>query len=376
MWGERLLTFAKLAGLVRINIKNPPGIISRASRLLIAEHIISEAGSDFNYYNEIVNKREFADSVLGVIAELKHSNIPPRALHSSISKLRHSVFKSKMEDICKIYSEYDNKLKALHLGDDIDELRLIIERADNKLLQNCVANIKRLIVFGFTEFTETQMEVLKSIYENKIDVEIIEYDIQSSNNNDISLTAFDSIVDESKHCVDKINRLMESQNVNPSKIAVISKSNYGNSQIINVQFKTSGLEFSESTRARLITSHIGKLVLSIFKIKLSDFKKKSLFEFLRNPYVINYFGDSEKYNEYVSDLELLFLSHRMTGGFSSWSANTNIGKLRHSKKYSSVLVALIQKIRSAFNSNKVSVLINDLLNVLELTAFDRLNENE
>ena len=49
LWGERLLTFAKLAGTLNINLNNPPNIISRTARLLLAEQIVSEHFDDLNY---------------------------------------------------------------------------------------------------------------------------------------------------------------------------------------------------------------------------------------------------------------------------------------------------------------------------------------
>jgi ATP-dependent helicase/DNAse subunit B len=377
LWADRLLTFAKLAGFVNVNLNNPPNIISRTARLLLAEQIISDLSLNFNYYKEIVNKREFTDSVLRVIAELKHSNFTPISFKSAVSQIGSTKLRSKINDISKIYAQYDTKLKSLNLIDDIDALRLLIEHVNKKLLDKSFPELKKLIVFGFNDFTPTQGEVLECLHKNGIKIDIYEYELSGgSQKKDISLKAFNSIVEESQDCVRKIKWLIDSENIAPSKIAIACKSSYENSLIIKEEFQNVAIEYCEDGQLSLKTSQIGRLILSVINLKLSNFKKNNLFQFLRNPYVLNYFGNGHEFYSYLADLELFFLKERITGGLSSWSKHEGLNKLRNSQKYSSSLVMLLEKIQKSFYLKNLSALNNDLLIFLEQIVFKKLKNNE
>ncbi len=377
LWADRLLTFAKLAGIVNVNLKNPPNLISRTARLLLAEQIIIDLFASFNYYKEIVDKREFTDSVLRVIAELKHSNIRAKDIQSTVVQIGSTKLRGKISDLAKIYSEYDTKLKSLNLIDDIDALRLLIEHVNTKLLDKSFPELKKLIVFGFNDFTLTQGEVLECLDNNGIEIDIYEYELSDEKQKkDIFLKAFNSIVEESKYCAKKIKWLIDSENIVPSKIAIACKSSYENSLIIKEEFQNVAIEYCEDGQLSLKTSQIGRLILSVINLKLSNFKKNNLFQFLRNPYVLNYFGSGYEFYSYLADLELFFLKERITGGLSSWSKHEGLNKLQNSKKYSSSLVMLLEKIQKSFYSKYLSDLNNDLLIFLEQIVFKKLKNNE
>ena len=373
LWADRLLTFAKLAGIVNVNLNNPPNIISRTARLLLAEQIISDLSLNFNYYKEIVNKREFTDSVLRVIAELKHSNFTPINFKSDVSQIGSTKLRSKINDISKIYDEYDTKLKSLNLKDDIDALRLLIEHVNKKLLDKSFPELKKLIVFGFNDFTPTQGEVLECLHKNGIKIDIYEYELSDEKQKkDISLKAFNSIVEESQDCVKKIKWLIDSENIAPSKIAIACKSSYENSLIIKEEFQNVAIEYCEDANLSLNTSQIGRLILSVINLKLSNFKKNNLFQFLRNPYVLNYFGSGNDFYSYLADLELFFLKQRITGGLSSWTKHEELNKLQNSHKYSKNLIKFLEKLQKNFYSKNISALNNDLLDFLEQIVFKKL----
>jgi len=188
--------------------------------------------------------------------------------------------------------------------------------------------------------------------------------------------AFNSIVQESQDCVKKIKWLIDSENIAPSKIAIACKSSYENSLIIKEEFQNVAIEYCEDGQLSLKTSQIGRLILSVINLKLSNFKKNNIFQFLRNPYVLNYFGSGYEFYSYLADLELFFLKERITGGLSSWSKHEGLNKLQNSKKYSSSLVMLLEKIQKSFYSKNLSALNNDLLIFLEQIVFNKLKNNE
>jgi ATP-dependent helicase/DNAse subunit B len=377
LWGDRLLTFAKLAGIVNVNLKNPPNLISRTARLLLAEQTVSDLCYDFKYYKEIVDKREFADCVLRVIAELKHSKLRIQDIESTLIDKDQIKLRSKINDISKIYSEYDLKLKSLNIIDDIDALRLLTQHINKKLLDKSLPDLKKLIVFGFNEFTYTQSEVLECLDKNGIKIYIYEYELSDERRKkNISLKAFSSIVQESQYCAKKIKWLIDSENIAPSKIAIACKSNYENSLIIKEEFQNAAIQYSENAKLSLKTSQIGKLILSVINLKLSNFKKINLFQFLRNPYVINFFGSRHEFYDYLAELELFFLKERITGGLSGWFGHEGLNKLQNSQKYSENLIKLLETIQNSFYSKNLAVLNNDLLAFLEQIVFKKLKYDQ
>lgn len=377
IWGDRLITFAKLSAIVNLNTPNPPNIISRTARLLLAEQTVSEIAQNLKYYKDIVNITEFADSILRIIAELKHTNTGPHILDSISKQTDSDTLSFKLGDICMIYSAYDNKLKSLNSIDDIDSLRLLIENANPSLLSSSLPQLKKLVVFGFHEFTDTQLDVLKCLDNNNIEVELYEYETGSSTDQkEIRLRSYASKIAESQSCSKHIWWLINKENVPPSNIAVVCKGSYENSLILKEEFKRVGLEYTEKAKISLKTSHIGKLIDSIISLKLSNFSKVSLFELLRNPYIIHFFGNDSEFNSFIADLELLMLKKRITGGLEKLSKCDEITNINSYSSYFNNLFVLLEKINKSFNSKKVSVLNDNLLYLLQELVFDRMKGNQ
>ncbi|NIU86919.1 MAG: hypothetical protein GWN56_06370, partial [Nitrosopumilaceae archaeon] len=377
IWGDRLITFAKLSAVVNINTPNPQNIISRTARLLLAEQTISEIAQNLKYYKDIVNLTEFADSILRIIAELKHTNTDSHILDSISKQTGSDSLSIKLRDICMICRAYDKKLRSLNLIDDIDSLRLLIENADPRLLSLSLPHLKKLVVFGFHEFTETQLDVLKCLDRNNIEVQLYEYESDScKDQKEIKLNSYASKVAEAQSCAKHIWWLISKENLLPSNIAVVCKGSYENSLILKEEFKRVGLEYTENAKISLKTSHIGKLIDSIISLKLSSFSKVSLFELLRNPYVINFFGNGSEFNSFIADLELLMLKKRITRGLEKLSKCDEITKINSYSGYFNNLLALLVKINKSFNSKKVAVLNDNLLYLMQELVFDRMKNNQ
>lgn len=375
LWGDRLLTFAKLAGIVNINLQNPPNLLSRTARLLLIEQIISDLFESFNYYTEIVDSREFSDSILRVIADLKHSNVSAKELKSIENKTNSETFAKKIDDFCKICSEYDSKLKSINHVDDIDALRLLIEQINKKQLYSSFPALNKIAVFGFTEFTQTQTDVLECLNKINVEIDVYDYDLNNRNNEKV-LKSFDSIVEESQYCAKKIKWLIDSESIHPSKIAVINKSNYPNSLIIKEEFNELGIEYSENTKLSLKSSLIGNLILSIINLKLSNFKSIHLFQFLRNPYVMNSLGNVDEFYTYLADLELFFLKEKISSGSSNWSKHKEYLKIRNNSKFTNHVLNLLGQINKSITSKSISKLNSGLLAILEDLVFKNLQSNE
>ncbi len=87
-------------------------------------------------------------------------------------------------------------------------------------------------------------------------------------------------------------------------------------------------------------------------------------------------GNSPDFVKYTSDLEYLCLKERITGGLGSIINNNGFKKLKNSNKYSRVLELLLLRISKSFNSNKLPVLTDNLLSILEEIVLSKLRDNE
>jgi len=163
LWGERLLTFGKLSFICNLKSKERRNVISRMGRLFLMEEIVDELCSEFSYFKNKCFVKGFSESLLKIVAELKHAKITPLDLLNISKKEGDGDLKNKLKDLAQVFEHYQNKLERENLIDDIDKLRLLSRCASKGGLSNILPDAKKIAVFGFYDFTPSQLEVLKSV---------------------------------------------------------------------------------------------------------------------------------------------------------------------------------------------------------------------
>lgn len=93
LWGQRLLTFGKLATLANLKGERKFPELSRMGRLFLMEEVIRELTNSFSYFKEISSIKGFSESLVRLVAELKHMKLAPNNLTEIAGKLRDNELK-------------------------------------------------------------------------------------------------------------------------------------------------------------------------------------------------------------------------------------------------------------------------------------------
>ncbi|MGH7807612.1 MAG: hypothetical protein ACRENT_05920, partial [Thermodesulfobacteriota bacterium] len=163
LWGERLLTFGKLSYLSNLRSKKRYNVLSRMGRLFLMEELVADVNDRLVYFKDMLVIKGLSEALLGLVAELKHSKLEPERVLELSERVGDEEFKLKLKDLHLIYSLYQQKLQTKGFIDDIDKLRLLSETIANGKLRNVLPRAGSFVVFGFFDFTPSQLEVLQSI---------------------------------------------------------------------------------------------------------------------------------------------------------------------------------------------------------------------
>jgi len=399
LWGERLLTFGKLSSLSNLKAGNRLNVISRLGRHFLMEEIVEELSDDFKYYKKKHHIKGFSDSLLTLLAELKHAKIAPAYLLSIAKRLRGGELKDKLKDLATIFESYNIKLGSENLVDDIDKLILLSERVLDGGLSKILPDAKRFNVFGFYDFTTSQLEVLKSldmagfellifiptiegsirkrsIMSTKVEgrfgkVDIEKKGVDPKGNCLIEIHSFPTFKEEAEFAAREIKRLFIDESVKPDDIAIITRTLIHKDKFIIGECERFGIPYSVSTHMSLKTTYLGQFVLTLLRVKSSGFEKRHFLNLLRSPCLHAFFNQEDMYN-FVSHLDCKSREWRNIRGPKPWLELLNKTSEGESKSFHS-LKKLINIIDNNFRSLNLEDLSHDLANVMdELLVFESI----
>ena len=377
IWGERILTFGKLAHLANLDSGEPKNYLSRNGRLLIMEELLQIISKEFNYFIHINNTREFSDSVLKLIAELKHSGINHEIFTDITSRSCPDMVRSKLQDFSRIYTEYSGYMENYRYIDDIDSLKLLSEYIEKGLFRKLFPETKRIVFYGFNDYTDSQIKVIEAISGNGIKVDVIEYENNTGLSADaIYVFGFQTVIEEVQDCAKQLSRLLYTDDINPSDIAVIINSPYEYSNIIHSEFRKAGINYSQSASLPLVSSFIGKLISELLLTKISGFRKQHLFNFLRNPYILRLSEYSDRIYRDIALFELNSHKKRVVQGMECWKGLLGDVTRPYSKDFTRILNEILGFIDNNFKSKKISRLNQDLIGFLNKFVYEKIrNKN-
>lgn len=392
LWGERLLTFGKLSFISNLNSDERRNVISRLGRLFLMEEIVDELNSEFSYFKDKFRVKGFSESLLKIIAELKHSKITPQEVEVIGNRESEGDLKEKLKDLALIFKGYQDRLEREILIDDIDKLRLLSESTLNGRLRDILPDAEKIVVFGFYDFTPSQLEVLHaldkaglrlSIYippldqsprfrsavigkiENwfgRIEPEIIAKTDRGAC--EIEVNSFPSLRGEAVFAATEIKRLLLSGAYRPDEIGIVSRSMANKASLYAGELTRLGIPYSISTSGSLGASALGQFTLTLLRVKSSGFEKKHFLNLIRNPFLSAYWKDQE-ISEFACQLDSRSSAKKTLRGAKAWDDllsefpyNEKIGVAERVKK-------LISIISGRFNSLDVGALTEDLARTMD-----------
>ncbi|MGH7801249.1 MAG: PD-(D/E)XK nuclease family protein [Thermodesulfobacteriota bacterium] len=388
LWGERLLTFGKLSSLVNLRAERKFLQLSRMGRLFHMEEVVGELRDVLSYFKEIASIKGFSESLLRLVAELKHAKLAPADLSEIKEKVKEE-FKKKLEDLARIFELYQKKLEEEEYIDDIDGLKLLSESVRKEGLKNILPEANTFIVFGFFDFTPSQLEVLMSINDAGFklliylpsfgeasglraevvgkmkewfgDFEIKELPETPKPKRYIEIHSFPSFRGEAEFAAREAKKLILENSFKPDSIAVVLRSLSGEERDIMRGFEKLGIPYSMSSATSLRESPFGQFVMGFLRVKSSNFERRLFLQLLRSPYLAEFFSDVEKFDELLPELDLESRKRRVLGGLKEWRET-----LREfpSTEFAKSVEKIIDEIEKCFNSNTLGELTEELGGIL------------
>jgi ATP-dependent helicase/nuclease subunit B len=132
--------------------------INDSGKNILLYKIISENREKLKVFKKGWSKQGFVSNMGSTIKELKKFNIKEEDLKESIDRIENPTFKSKLEDIMLIFSEFQNRLSKNYI-DDEDELTILI----NNLEKSSIFDGAEVWVDEFSSFTPQEYKILEKI---------------------------------------------------------------------------------------------------------------------------------------------------------------------------------------------------------------------
>jgi ATP-dependent helicase/DNAse subunit B len=403
LWGERLLTFGKLSFISNLNSSERRNVVSRMGRLFMMEEIVDGLNSDFAYFNDKCLVRGFSESLLKIIAELKHAKITPQDLTDIGEREAEGDLKDKLKDLALIFKGYQERLKREVLIDDIDKLTLLSESTRKGRLSVILPDAKRIVVFGFYDFTPSQLEVLDAVDRAGFDLAIyippldkapglksqvigkiedwfgrIEIERMTQRNRNeckIEIHSFPSLKGEVEFAATEIKGFLLSGAYRPDEIGIVSRSMANNESLYAGELDRLGIPYSMSTAGRLRSSALGQFTLTLLRTKSSGFEKKHLLNLIRNPFLATYL-QHEQISEFSCEIDFKSSRKKTLRGAKAWEELLDEFSESEDSGIAERVKKLILIVSRNLNSLDVGVLTEDLANLMdELLVYESVRQS-
>jgi ATP-dependent helicase/DNAse subunit B len=355
--------------------------------------LVAEVRDNLVYFTDKLGIKGFSEALLGLVAELKHAKVEPDRILELSEMAEDNEFKLKLKDLHLIYSGYQQNLKTKGFIDDIDKLRLLSEAIVSGELANVLPQAKSFVVFGFYDFTPSQLEVLQSINKaghglaiyipslaatSKLkdmvmhkmrywlgDFQMENFYSQTDGKRQIEIHSFPSFREEAEFAGREVKRLLLSNSANPDEVAVVVRSLAGKENYLSAAFEKMGIPYSFSKETSLRNSLLGRLVIELIKVKSLGFEKKNFLNLLRSPYLSRFFNQDSNFGDFISELDKASRKQRVLKGSKSWKRLLDHLSNGSYSSQAKKIKEIVDKIEKRLNSRHLWQLIEDLADILD-----------
>ncbi len=159
-----------------IGITNKP--ITKSGKAMLISHILTQMKGKLTYLSKSEENIELA---ISCITEFKKHGITIQILKEQIEKTKNPYLKTKLQDICTIYEQYNEKISETYI-DEADELTILAQNIEKiEWLKNSIIYIDE-----FAGFTVPEYEVIKELIKHceQVNITITADELQNTQNPD------------------------------------------------------------------------------------------------------------------------------------------------------------------------------------------------
>ncbi len=378
----------------------------------------------FRHYKENIFPRGTLEKIKLVISEYKRTGITPDALLEEVNKdSTGDAEKRKAFDIASIYAEYSRKceeLKALEIGDIYNALLLFSDNELSESFYELFPEVKIITLSFFREISVPEVKLLKRVCAVTNIPAVVELDYSESNGlifevleptiERLKDAGFTSVkngtendsrllrlikknlflprgnlnpepvknivvfsgkekVNELENAAKIIKKLIISDGVEPSRIAVVFNLIGESSPMLRLVFASHGIPFNLSDRLTLDKSPVINAITSFLEILENGFYYKNIFRGLSSGYV-------SKLNVDAYNLQKVFRKHKLISGyeFISKALSDIVGTIpddkKRDKEQTRKALADIEKIHSVLLPFEKDLTADEFLSRLKKFIYD------
>lgn len=404
IWSDSLFTFAKLSSFANVSSGNMSNHISKLGRLMLMEEVLDELENEVKLLGGYRRVRGFTDSLLTMLAEVKHMTMSPEGLKNISDQVAGQDLAEKLEDLSLVFRLYQKKMTERMLADDIDLLHNLSESINDGSLDYLFPGRRRAIVFGFYDFTRAQVNVIESLGRKLDDLLIfvpqyrdlkklgdtvtgmlgiretssvqMQYP-EGGGKREIVINSCPAVNFEFDLAFREIKRLITEEKYDFCDIAIIFRSlDAYSTRVINTAGKY-GIPVRIDDSLSIRTSLYGRFLDDIVSLAASNCRRDEFLGLLKNPVTMHYLHD----NSYTDDIavieEMSAKRFRTFQGFGSWKRFfENIGNdsvYRISKNTNQKITALLDILSSGFGNYRLSSLTESVCYILDYINISEIN---
>lgn len=384
VWGKNLLTFNELSDFV--NEVSPNLKKKRISRTQVLSAIRKAAelvSEDLEVFSEFSQNRDFLNAAASIISKLKQNKVSVKDFVESADRIKARSLQKKLSDIGIIYEKYEALITERGFLDEADSVHVVSEELKRERLTAFFQSPKTLVIFGFSDFTLCELDVIKSLssevsetfffvsdfggldeYKNcflgrlREASMVYEEDFAMTDEipgaeTQIEFSEFRDSHDEIEYISRKIKKLIVDEGQKASDFKVLVRSSQKRACSIAHIFEKNGIAVDLRNSGTLTGSVYGRLAGDILRLKSGNFHRNDLIRLFCNPLFALYLGESEssqRCTNLVKEISSASVSsenrkHRSVSGISGWKRI-----LEHIMKLDSRMSSVARDIGSALDS--------------------------
>ena len=352
VWGKNLLTFSELSDFVNETSPNlKKKRISRTQILSVTRKAAELVSGDLEVFGEFSENRDFLDAAASIISKLKQGRISVKELAGSAGTIKARSLRKKLSDIGLVYEKYEVLISERGFLDDADSVRVVSKELDREGIDRFFPSAKKLAVFGFSDFTLCELDVIKSLSSRVSETFFFVSDFGGLHEyrdcfvdrlgeasvvceEDLAMisqpgesgprTEFRDLYDsheEIEHVSRTIKKLVVDKERKPSDFRVLVRSAQRRGRSVAGIFEKNGIAVNLRNWGTLAESTYGQIVRDILCLKSGNFHRDDLIRLFQSPLFIFYLGESEPARRCVNLVRTLSSAnakHTTISGIPGW----------------------------------------------------------
>lgn len=352
VWGKNLLTFNELSDFVNEaspNLKNKR--ISRTQVLSVTRKAAESVSENLRVFGEFSQNRDFLNAAASIISKLKQSKVSAEEIAGAAKRIKARGLRGKLSDIGLVYERYEALVAERGFLDDADSVRVISEELDGEGLAPFFPSAKRLVIFGFSDLTPCELDVIKSLssavsetffflsdfgdlneyrdcFLGRLSEASMDYEEDFTMTGEVpegktkrELSEFRDSHDEIEYVSRTIKKLIVDEERKASDFKVLVRSAQKRDRSIVRIFEKNGVAVDLRNSGTLAGSVYGRLAGDMLRLKPGNFHRNDLIALLSNPLFVLYLGESQlsrRCINLVKEISSADKNYRTVSGISGW----------------------------------------------------------